>query len=247
MKVFASHDWGQNGANHARVKQVVECLRKRGHDVWFDDDDMRGNILDSMSDGIDRASCVVVFVTCNYVHKVWRGGSADNVRLEFMYATRKEKPIVVVRFDPDLPSKWSGPVGMVLGSQLYVDMSAAVTDDAVASLSGMIGQTSDARRWANAFHRVSSAPTAAAPSPPHPIRPAPPPVRRAPPPPPPPLLHVAGRAIRQRVDHICEELNINEKHMAEAIDRAIETLCLKGDNLPVVEKLRLVEHELGLR
>ena len=42
MKLFASHDWGEKSVNHNKVKQVVLKLRALGHEVWFDEDEMKG-------------------------------------------------------------------------------------------------------------------------------------------------------------------------------------------------------------
>ena len=36
-----SHDWGPDSANHTRVVRVVEALRERGVDVWFDENHVR--------------------------------------------------------------------------------------------------------------------------------------------------------------------------------------------------------------
>ena len=123
-KVFVSHDWGANGETHRRVGKVVELLRDRGIEVWFDETHMKGNILDAMCEGIDSSDHVLCFITQAYIAKVQTGGDADNVRREFMYAQHKGKSghIIPIRFDPHLPSSWGGPVGMCLGSHLYVDM-----------------------------------------------------------------------------------------------------------------------------
>lgn len=132
VRVFASHDWGKEGANHAAVKAVVQELRARGIDVWFDDTHMKGNVLDAMTAGIDASDIVLVFVTRNYVSKV-KSTDTDNVRREFMYAAQQPHKLVAVRFDAELPHRWDGPVGMVLGCQLYTDLST-VTPRAMDAL-----------------------------------------------------------------------------------------------------------------
>ena len=127
IKVFASHDWGTGGATHSRVKVVVEELRRLGFEVWFDETHMKGNILDAMCKGIDSAEVVLVFLTRDYIRKVGQGGDGDNVRREFLYASRSPDKLLPVRLDQDLPppSSWSGPVGMLLGSRLYVEARGA--------------------------------------------------------------------------------------------------------------------------
>ena len=34
--VFLAHDWGKDGANHARVRRVNEELKAAGFVTWFD-------------------------------------------------------------------------------------------------------------------------------------------------------------------------------------------------------------------
>ena len=129
IRVFVSHDWGTNGLNHARVARVVEMLRSHGFDVWFDETHMKGNILDAMCRGIDNSDIVLVFVTGNYMRKVESGNESDNVRREFMYASKCPSKLVVIRFDNDMPAIWTGPVAMILGSHLYVDLVSATNDN----------------------------------------------------------------------------------------------------------------------
>ena len=123
MKLFASHNWGKDAATHARVKAVVSSLKERGFSVWFDETHMKGNILDAMCKGIDGCDAVLVFVTAEYMQKVEAGDDHDNVRREFMYAVNGNKLLIPIRFDSKLPSQWSGPLGMVLGSHMYTDLS----------------------------------------------------------------------------------------------------------------------------
>ena len=125
MRLFASHDWGVNGANHARVREVVEALRQAGHAVWFDENEMKGNLLDDMCNGIDNCDAILIFVTANYIQKIASGNDRDNCRREFMYAQRRHgtRRMVTIRFESHLQSKWNGPIGMLLGERLYVDMS----------------------------------------------------------------------------------------------------------------------------
>ena len=47
--LFASHDWGKGGCNHARVAKIVQRLQeKHAMRVWLDDTHMKGNILDAL-------------------------------------------------------------------------------------------------------------------------------------------------------------------------------------------------------
>jgi hypothetical protein len=71
--VFLSHDWGtdvQGRNNHERVSKVNAALSAAGLVTWFDEERMRGDVVQQMTDGIDRSSVVLVFVTSNYIRKV---------------------------------------------------------------------------------------------------------------------------------------------------------------------------------
>ena len=138
VRAFASHDWGPDGANHRRVAEIVEGLQSRGLTIWFDENDMHGNILSAMCEGLDRADVILVFVTRAYLDKVERGGELDNVRREFMYAARTPEKLLAVRLDPDLPRQWGGPVGMVLGAHLHCNLAHDRSDAKIDDLARMI-------------------------------------------------------------------------------------------------------------
>lgn len=122
IRVFASHEWGPGGATHRRVARVVDALRSAGVEVWFDETHMKGNILSAMCRGIDQCDLMLVFVTKRYLDKVETGGNDDNVRREFMYAATTKKPMLAIKLGRDCPKQWKGPVGMLLGSSLYVSL-----------------------------------------------------------------------------------------------------------------------------
>jgi hypothetical protein len=133
---FLSHDWGIDALgrnNHERVAIVNEGLKARGIVTWFDAEQMSGDIVDKMCQGIDNTGIVLVFVTSNYMSKVGGDNDNDNCKLEFNYARRRKVgkmiPIVMeagVRASGD----WTGPVGMALGGKLYADLSEDAKFDA---------------------------------------------------------------------------------------------------------------------
>ena len=139
LRVFASHDWGKKGGNHARVRRVVHRLLAHQIRVWFDETHMHGNMVDAMCKGIDRSDVVLVFVTRNYMRKVEDGDDTDNVRREFMYAAGTPDKFVVVKFE-ELPDLWTGPVRMLLGAQKYVDMTE-ITEASVKALVDAVRRT----------------------------------------------------------------------------------------------------------
>lgn len=76
--VFLTHDWANDQlgrSNHARVARIAAELNALGIKVWFDEDQMRGDINKKMAEGIDGSVCVLVFVTARYVLKATGKGA----------------------------------------------------------------------------------------------------------------------------------------------------------------------------
>jgi len=128
LDVFISHDWGEDSKNHKRVSKINARLKERGITTWFDEEQMHGNIVDQMVQGIDASKLVIVIITKRYVEKVTSNNERDNCRLEFYYASRVKTasrmvPVVMEREMRNTLS-WQGAVGMILGGNLYVDVSS---------------------------------------------------------------------------------------------------------------------------
>merc|ERR1712146_69655 len=94
---------------------------------------MGGDINAAMTDGIDRSTVVVIFVTSNYLRKVAGQGPrgfGDNCMAEFNYTLNRRgvQNMITVVMEPGCrdTSRWQGAVGLRLGSRLYVDLSADV-------------------------------------------------------------------------------------------------------------------------
>jgi hypothetical protein len=121
---FLTHNWGDHPTytTHQRVKQICNALKGMGLSLWFDEERMAGgNVIQDMTSGIDQSDVVVVFVTKAYCQKVNKS-EHDNCKIEFMYAVnRKCSMMIAVPLDGDVLStpSWDGPVGAILGSNLY--------------------------------------------------------------------------------------------------------------------------------
>lgn len=136
--VFLTHNWGDHQDNHKQVAEVNRLLKQKGLITWFDDEKMEGNVKEKMVEGIDNASCVVVFITQLYIDKVGGKNAQDNCKLEFGYATRRKTtslmvPVLMKKACSD-PTAWTGTVGMEMGGLLYVDMRDGVTEKNVGDL-----------------------------------------------------------------------------------------------------------------
>jgi len=93
---------------------------------------MSGSLTDSMTSGIDASSVVLVFVTRRYMEKL-ASGADDNCGLEFNYAKKRKGvrqmlPVVMEAGMRD-QSQWEGPLGGILGGQLFVDLSSGESLD----------------------------------------------------------------------------------------------------------------------
>lgn len=134
--------------------QLAQLLEAEGLTLWLDENEMRGDIVTAMTDGIDRAAVVLVCVTKNYLIKaagkgVRRGN--DNCKAEFDYACLRGHGVgrmLAAVLEPEArdTARWSGAVGMKLGGKLYVDVSP---DD--------FGGAETVRRLANEIQLLKSA------------------------------------------------------------------------------------------
>lgn len=232
IRLFASHDWGVNASNHARVAQVVSQLRQRNFAVWFDETHMRGNILDAMCRGIDSSDVVLVFLTSNYMKKVESGNDNDNVRREFMYAANTPNKFVCIKFDSTLPTPWTGPVSMILSSQLYVDLTE-ISSSGIDSLVDAIRHRSPRILWKTAVQRTRNLPTCGTK-----IRDKNAVTRTDPPP-----LRVRVRTICEKVGGAYDE----DLHLCKLVDRLHVSLVGTVDSKMLLhERVALLEQHLGM-
>lgn len=124
---FITHEWGENKANHFFAMKINDFLKAKGLVTWFDEEKMEGNVKLKMTRGIDNAQAVLVCISPRYMQKVSGDNAGDNCKLEFDYASLRKtgSKMLGAVVDPTArdPTKWTGPVGMVLGPQIYVDLS----------------------------------------------------------------------------------------------------------------------------
>jgi hypothetical protein len=127
--VFFTHDWRvdmQGRDNHARVARFNEVAKRLGLRTWFDAERMTGEVKAQMAAGIDATQVVVVFVTKQYCEKV-AAGQDDNCSMEFNYAHLHKgvSRMIPVVMEPGMRDVrlWKGPLGLVLGGQIFYDCS----------------------------------------------------------------------------------------------------------------------------
>ena len=142
-EVFLSHNWGDDDLgrdNHARVVKINDLLVDAGYVTWCDSEQMIGDVVDRMVEGIDHTQAVIVFVTKRYMEKrMTTANIQDNCKKEFKYAVRRhtEAKMIPVIMEPEMKdcSKWSGPLAMELGGTLWVDLSDTAFDSSSTGFS----------------------------------------------------------------------------------------------------------------
>ena len=108
----------ENRDNHGRVKAFANVLKKRGYSVFFDEEEMNGNIYDRMANAIDNSTVFLAFLSRGYIDRVM-SEDHNNCRYEFNIAIPKGKKAMAVVMEvgeknmplthvPNWPGKISG-------------------------------------------------------------------------------------------------------------------------------------------
>ena len=123
---FLTHTWQvdeENRNNHNRVKKIYQKLTDKGLKIWFDENEMNGDVITCMINGIDQSTVIVACLTQKYIDKVASSNPSDNCFKEFSYATRTKTAtnMIVVPMEAKVmcPTQWKGRVQMELGGLLY--------------------------------------------------------------------------------------------------------------------------------
>ena len=123
---FLTHTWQideENRNNHNRVKRIYQKLTDKGLKIWFDENEMNGDVITCMINGIDQSTVIVACLTQKYIDKVASSNPSDNCFNEFSYATRTKTAtnMIVVPMEAKVmcPTQWKGRVQMELGGLLY--------------------------------------------------------------------------------------------------------------------------------
>ena len=127
---FLSHTWQkdlENRDNHGRVRAFANVLKKHGYSVFFDEEEMHGNIYDRMANAIDNSTVFLAFLSRGYIDRVM-SEDHNNCRYEFNIAIPKgEKAMAVVMEvgEKNMPlthvPNWPGKISGLIGSELYID------------------------------------------------------------------------------------------------------------------------------
>ena len=159
--------------------------------------------------------------------------------------------MIPVRFDPDLPRTWSGPLRMILGTRLYVDMSMEVISERqIDELGDLIRRANPRTMWRTAVAQTRIVPRVAITPKVYELRPpsAPPPLTAARPTTALPVQREHPLTIRKRVQRLQHVVGHEvDGHLADVVQRLAETLLGTVDTaLPMIERVAKMERELGL-
>eukprot|EP00924_Labyrinthula_sp_SR-Ha-C_P006156 snap_masked-scaffold_54-processed-gene-1.60-mRNA-1 protein AED:1.00 eAED:1.00 QI:0/-1/0/0/-1/1/1/0/809 len=128
---FLSHAWGpaKNGGfpDHARVKKLHQDLKEKGIKTWFDDINMKNNILLDMSSGIMRSKFVLIFLTKSYLDRVI---SWTNVQFEFnIISSLKPEKVILIKFEANILDSEEWKFSPVLGKYKSSEMFDLTLED----------------------------------------------------------------------------------------------------------------------
>ncbi|EGD74777.1 hypothetical protein PTSG_07010 [Salpingoeca rosetta] len=112
--IMLSYPW----KHQSFMLRVRNALESHGYKVWMDVDHVAGSILESMSDGVEKADVIVMCLCEAYK-------TSTPCRTEGEYAYKLGKPIVPIRPEVYVPDGW---LGALCANLLYVDFT---TDDAM--------------------------------------------------------------------------------------------------------------------
>lgn len=137
--IFISHAWGINEINidnHLRCKELCNKLINSGYSVWFDDNEMIGNIDNNIIKGINSCQIILVCLTEKYINKINDAVNFnkpnDNCYKEWNYALFKNKifiPIIMEEKMKNIFLHQDGVIQMYLSSMMYIDFSENLDDE----------------------------------------------------------------------------------------------------------------------
>ena len=129
--IFLSHAWGtddNNRNNHSRVKNLSKLLQKKGYSVWLDENDLLGNIDNSIIKGITNSQVVLVCLTEKYCNKinnsVYDNSPNDNCYKEWNFCLFKQKkiiPIIMEKKMEDIFLNTDGVIQMYLNNVMFIN------------------------------------------------------------------------------------------------------------------------------
>jgi len=125
--IFLSHAWDKDllgRDNHKRVKELNDKLIKSEKVyTWFDEQKLKGHIVNSMCNGIDQSNIIIICITRSYIDKC-ASQTDNNCKLELDYSFERKgtNHFIPLVMEPDCKDTktWNGPIGAYLNKHLYI-------------------------------------------------------------------------------------------------------------------------------
>jgi hypothetical protein len=160
-QLFFSHTWKSDNLdrdNHARVKNLANCMKKYGWTVWLDEDEMMGNIDACMVNGIKNSECIIACLTTKYIEKINHASNnttiRDNCFKEWTYSNSINKSIIPVIMEEDvITCEGKGILDMYLGNMLFLDLSSEINNTAAGKLNDMLLKLNYKPKYTNTLMR----------------------------------------------------------------------------------------------
>eukprot|EP00457_Paulinella_chromatophora_P002761 gb/GEZN01002766.1/.p1 GENE.gb/GEZN01002766.1/~~gb/GEZN01002766.1/.p1 ORF type:complete len:657 (+),score=83.15 gb/GEZN01002766.1/:63-2033(+) len=107
--VMISYCWAQQ----EQVRQLKRVLDDNHIKTWYDEQEMKGNIIDCMAYAMENAHTVLACVSEGYQN-------SQNCKAEAMYARELKKKVIFIKMDKGFNARsW---LGFVMGAQLYYNI-----------------------------------------------------------------------------------------------------------------------------
>eukprot|EP00808_Paulinella_micropora_P030124 g11357.t1 len=121
--VMISYCWAQQ----EQVRKLKKVLDDNRVKTWYDEQEMKGNIIDCMAYAIENAHTVLACISEGYQN-------SQNCKAEGMYARELKKNVIFIKMDKTFNAR--GWLGFVMGGQLYYHV-----DDWQAQILPMLKQS----------------------------------------------------------------------------------------------------------
>ncbi|XP_003731304.1 uncharacterized protein LOC100887968 [Strongylocentrotus purpuratus] len=108
------------------MREFKKQLRKRGYNVWMDEDHMMGDKIGAMAEAVENADMVIACITRGYQ-------DSQDCRTEASYAYECKKKIIPVKVSNDFKaSGWLG--GITAGKIYYIVQQAELVSEVLSSI-----------------------------------------------------------------------------------------------------------------
>ena len=122
---FMSHSWGEGQKTHAFVLDIAaELHAAHGIACWTDEKQMKGNVVVSMSAGIDQSQVFCVCLTPDYGDKVRNDKQNGNCGKEYFYAEEQQRAedMLPLLLDAEMRDKAERKGMMKISGALWVEL-----------------------------------------------------------------------------------------------------------------------------